>query len=164
MENVEQDLIEIVLFKFKCGWLIVIIVVLLLLGGGVGVYFVLGGCYVMGDKVVEVVLEKKFEFYLLFDLVFVVNFCDDQVVCYLQVGVSLMSYEQFVFDVVKEVQLVICNELLMFFSGQNYENLIDVVGKQKLQVQVLVVVQKIISVCIGKFGIDVLYFISFVMQ
>ena len=92
------------------------------------------------------------------------HFRDDQAVRYLQVGVSLMSHEQAALDAAKEAQPVIRNELLMLFSGQNYENLIDAAGKQKLQAQALAAVQKIISARTGKPGIDALYFTSFVMQ
>lgn len=164
MENAEQDSIEIVPPKPKRGRLIAIIAVLLLLGGGAGAYLALGGRHAGADKAAEAAPEKKPELYLPLDPAFVVNFRDDQAVRYLQVGVSLMSHDQSELDAAKEAQPVIRNELLMLFSGQNYENLIDAAGKQKLQAQALAAVQKIISARTGKPGIDALYFTSFVMQ
>jgi flagellar protein FliL len=164
MENAEQEPIEIAPPKPKRGRLIAIIAVLVLLGGGAGLYAALGSRHAAGGKAAEAAPEHKAELYLPLDPAFVVNFRDDQAVRYLQVGVSLMSHDQGALDAAKEAQPVIRNELLMLFSGQNYENLIDAAGKQKLQAQALAAVQKIISARTGKPGIDALYFTSFVMQ
>ena len=93
-----------------------------------------------------------------------VNFRDDQAVRYLQVGVTLMSHDQGALDSAREAQPVIRNQLLMLFSGQNYQTLIDAAGKQKLQAQALSAVQKIVQDRTGKPGVEALYFTSFVMQ
>jgi flagellar FliL protein len=164
MENAEEEPIEIVPPKPKRGRLIAIIAVIVLLGGGAGLYATLGSRHAAGGKAAAAAPEHRPELYLPLDPAFVVNFRDDQAVRYLQVGVSLMSHDQGALDAAKEAQPVIRNELLMLFSGQNYENLIDAAGKQKLQAQALAAVQKIINARTGKPGIDALYFTSFVMQ
>ncbi|HEX5306791.1 MAG TPA: flagellar basal body-associated FliL family protein [Dyella sp.] len=165
MENAEQEPIAVAPPKPKRGRLIAIIAVLVLLGGGAGLYVTLGSRHAAtGDKAAAAVPERKPELYLPLEPAFVVNFRDDQAARYLQVGVSLMSHEQGALDAAKEAQPVIRNELLMLFSGQSYENLIDAAGKQKLQAQALAAVQKILTARTGKPGIDALYFTSFVMQ
>ncbi len=165
MENAEeQDPIAVAPPKPKRGRLIAIIAVIVLLGGGAGLYATLGSRPAAGGKAAEAAPERKPELYLPLDPAFVVNFRDDQAVRYLQVGVSLMSHQQSALDAAREAQPVIRNELLMLFSGQNYQNLIDAAGKQRLQAQALAAVQKIINARTGKPGIDALYFTSFVMQ
>jgi Flagellar basal body-associated protein len=120
------------------------------------------GKSVKGTKVTKPALP---EFYLPLDPAFVVNFRDDDSLRYLQVGVSLMSHDQAALAVAKEADPVIRDALVMLFSRQDYSILSDPVGKQKLQVEALAAVRKIVAARFGgKPGIDGLYFTSFVMQ
>lgn len=141
--------------------IIIAIVVLLLLSGGA--FALLGGHGKAGGHD-QASAAPRPERYLALDPAFVVNFRDEQAVRYLQVGVSLMSHDQAALDAAREASPVIRNALVMLFSGQSYEGLIDAAGKQKLQAQALAAVQKIVSERTGKPGIDALYFTSFVMQ
>lgn len=154
--------------KPKRGRLIILIIVaVLVLGGaGAGLYAAFGPKHAPADKAAaaQAAEKKKPELFLPLDPAFVVNFRDDQSARYLQVGVTLMSHEQASLDVAKEAQPVIRNQLLLLFSGQSYQSLIDAAGKEKLQAQALAAVQKIMQERTGKPGIDALYFTSFVMQ
>lgn len=69
-----------------------------------------------------------------------------------------------VLEVIKIYVLVICVCLLMLFLQVSLDQIVDVVGKQKLQVVLLVEVQKVFKVEIGSNGVDDLLFISFVIQ
>ncbi|MCP1374152.1 flagellar basal body-associated FliL family protein [Dyella lutea] len=167
MDNDAPESAAIAPPKPKRGRLIILIIVaLLVLGGaGAGLYAAFGPKHAPADKAAELAAEKKKpELFLPLDPAFVVNFRDDQSARYLQVGVTLMSHEQASLDVAKEAQPVIRNQLLLLFSGQSYQNLIDAAGKEKLQAQALAAVQKIMQERTGKPGIDALYFTSFVMQ
>jgi flagellar protein FliL len=104
------------------------------------------------------------EFYLPLEPAFVVNFRDDDSLRYLQVGVSLMSHDQAALTVAKDADPVIRDALVMLFSRQDYSILSDPAGKQKLQVEALAAVRKIVGARLGRPGIDALYFTSFVMQ
>lgn len=104
------------------------------------------------------------EFYLPLEPAFVVNFRDDDSLRYLQVGVSLMSHDQAALTVAKGADPVIRDALVMLFSRQDYSILSDPAGKQKLQVEALAAVRKIVGARLGRPGIDALYFTSFVMQ
>jgi flagellar FliL protein len=140
------------------------IIALILLGGGAGLFAAFGPRHGGGNAGAEAPAPKKPDIYLALDPAFVVNFRDDQAVRYLQVGVTLMSHDQAAIDTAKEAQPVIRNQLLLLFSGQNYQSLIDAAGKEKLQAQALAAVQQIVKERTGKTGIDALYFTSFVMQ
>jgi flagellar FliL protein len=95
---------------------------------------------------------------------FVVNFQDDRALRFLQVGITVMSHDPEAIQAVKDTDPVIRNALVMLFSGQDATTLTDAKGKQKLQAEALVAVQKIVADKTGKPGIDAVYFTSFVMQ
>lgn len=163
MDNAEEGIPAAPAPRPKRGRLIAIIAVLVVLGAGAGLVAKFAGKpAAKADAAAE--KDKRPELYLSLDPAFVVNFRDDQAVRYLQVGVTLMSHDQVALDSAKEAQPVIRNQLLMLFSGQNYQALIDAAGKQKLQAQALSAVQKIVQERTGKPGVEALYFTSFVMQ
>jgi flagellar FliL protein len=112
----------------------------------------------------EPVKAKQPELYLALDPAFVVNFHNEQAMSYLQVGVTLMAHDPAALQAVKESDPVIRNALVMLFSSQDYAELSDTAGKQKLQAKALQAVQKILQDRTGKAGVDALYFTSFVMQ
>lgn len=116
-----------------------------------------------GGKVAKVTAAQP-EFYLAMEPAFVVNFRDDDTLRYLQVGISLMSHDQAALTTAKDADPVIRDALLMLFGRQDYAILSDPAGKQKLQVQALEAVRKIVGERLGRPGIDALYFTSFVMQ
>ncbi len=95
---------------------------------------------------------------------FIVNFMAGEQIRYLQVGIEVMSRDP---DVEKDIEThmpVIRNNLVMLFSGLDFETISSVEGKQKIREQALHEVQKILEEQTGYKGIEDLYFTSFVMQ
>ncbi len=151
--------------KKKKGKLIAIVaVVLLLVLGGAGYMFLQP--HKSDAKAADSKAAKPAakEFYLPLEPAFVVNFTGDESVRFLQVGVTLMAHDNAALDAAKDAQPVVRNALVMLFSGQTWSGLNSADGKQKLQAQALVAVQKIVKQRTGKNGVDALYFTSFVMQ
>jgi flagellar FliL protein len=94
----------------------------------------------------------------------VVNFKQGTRTRYLQVGVNLMSKDP---DGVKAATThlpLIKNNLIMLFSGQEFEALQTPEGKEALRQSALQEVQKILQEKIGKPGIEQVLFTDFVMQ
>jgi flagellar FliL protein len=113
----------------------------------------------------EAKAEKKGpEVFLAMDPAFVVNFQKAEGLSYLQVGVTLMSHDPAAIQAAKDADPVIRNALVMLFSSQDYAELADTQGKQKLQAKALAAVQKIVQERTGRPGVEALYFTSFVMQ
>ena len=95
---------------------------------------------------------------------FIVNFMAGDQIRYLQVAIEVMSRDP---DVEKDIEThmpVIRNNLVMLFSGLDFETISSVEGKQKIREQALKEVQKILEEQTGYKGIEDLYFTSFVMQ
>ncbi len=95
---------------------------------------------------------------------FIVNFMAGDQIRYLQVEIEVMSRDP---DVAKDIEThmpVIRNNLVMLFSGLDFETISTVEGKQKIREQALHEVQKILEEQTGYKGIEDLYFTSFVMQ
>jgi len=95
---------------------------------------------------------------------FIVNFMAGDQIRYLQVSIEVMSRDP---DVQKDIEThmpVIRNNLVMLFSGLDFETISTVEGKQKIREQALKAVQKILEEQTGYKGVEDLYFTSFVMQ
>ena len=108
--------------------------------------------------------ETKAELYLSLQPPFVVNLHGGDSVRYLQVGITLMSHDAAAIEVAKDADPVIRNALVLLLSSQDSASIGDTAGRQKLQAQALVAVQKIVQARLGRPGIKALYFTSFVMQ
>ena len=95
---------------------------------------------------------------------FIVNFIAGDQIRYLQVSIEAMSRDA---EVEKDIEAhlpVIRNNLVMLFSGLDFETISTVEGKQKIREMALHEVQKILEEQTGYKGIEELYFTSFVMQ
>jgi len=102
--------------------------------------------------------------YWALDPPFVVNYQDNQVLRYLQVGVQVMAYDTETIELLKANEPQVRNALLMLFSEQQYENLITREGKDALRESALAELRKIVDEQSGKPGPQSVYFTSFVMQ
>lgn len=148
-------------------FLIIVLVVVFVVGvvGG-GVWYFIQFKY--DEKLVKVIVSKGVLVlvqYFGLELLFVVNFNGFfDGLCYLQVEVQLMICDLVVMEVIKVYVLVICVKLLMLFLQVELVQIVDCVGKECLQVDLLVEVQKLFKVEIGIKGVDELLFISFVIQ
>lgn len=102
--------------------------------------------------------------YWALDPPFVVNYQDNQVLRYLQVGVQVMAYEPETIDLLKANEPLVRNALLLLFGDQQFASLITRAGKDKLREQALAELRKIVVEQGGKSGPESVYFTSFVMQ
>lgn len=134
--------------------------------GAVVVLALAGGGYYLHAERAEraAATAPKIDLYLPLDPAFVVNFKDGDALRYLQVSVTLMSYDQKELDAAKDANPVIRDALVSLFSNQDFSVISTADGRKKMQQQALAAVQKIVKQRTGKPGIDALYFTSFVMQ
>jgi flagellar FliL protein len=94
---------------------------------------------------------------------FVVNFELPSPVRFLQVTVELELQQQDL-DAVQKHLPVIRNNLLMLFSGQDYQHLRNREGKEQLREAVLAEVRSILTQRAKRDGVTQVYFTHFVMQ
>ena len=151
--------------KGKSKLLIIIIaVVVLLAAAGGGAWFFLGH----GDKGKKAHVEAKPVLppqYVALDPPFVVNFEATQLVRFLQITVQLMTREPEMVEMLKANDPVIRNDLLLLFGNQKYDVIATREGKEKLRLDALQSVRKIIKQAGGKpEALEAVYFTSFVMQ
>lgn len=142
------------------------------LAGG-GVYFMTskkGDHAVAGEKAKDGKKEdskkpKLPAVYVKLDPPFVSNFENRGSMRFLQVSVEVMTRDPGVAELIRQHDPMIRNDLLLLLSGQTYETISTVEGKEKLRAAALDAVRKIIA---GEGGdakkIEQLYFTSFVMQ
>ena len=110
--------------------------------------------------------DAKPEIYLSLEPAFVVTFRegDSDSLRYLQVGVTLMSHDQAAITVAKDADPVVRDSLVALFSSQRFDVVSEAAGREKLQVDALAAVRKIVQKRMGRPGIEALYFTSFVIQ
>lgn len=150
--------------------IIIIAVVVLLAGGGGAAYFFLAG----GDDAnvaetsaeapeVAAEEEEREAIYLPLDPAFVVNFEHNGSIRYLQLSLQVMSYEQAVIDKVEANMPAVRNTLILLFSGQNFDELSTLQGKEALRLKVKEAIQEVVHFKKGQTLNDV-FFTGFVMQ
>jgi len=151
--------------------IIIIAVVVLLAGGGGAAYFFLAGGddeSVVAETTAEAPEEAAEEeereaIYLPLDPAFVVNFEHNGSIRYLQLSLQVMSYEQAVIDKVEANMPAVRNTLILLFSGQNFDELSTLQGKEALRLKVKDAILKVVHFKKGQTLNDV-YFTGFVMQ
>lgn len=151
--------------------IIIIVVALLAIGGGAAAYFMMGSGDASSEAdaeaanaVEEVVVEEEQDpIYLALDPAFVVNFENNGTIRYLQLSLQIMSYEQDAIDTVSNNMPAVRNSLIMLFSGQDYDNLNTVDGKENLRKEVLNSIHKVVKFK-GNLKINEVFFTGFVMQ
>jgi len=109
-------------------------------------------------------VHRKEPIYYAFDPAFIVNFNDGNNIRYLQVTLEVMTYNQRTVEDLERHMPVIRNNLIMMFSGLNYDVLSTVAGKRKLQEEALAEIRSILKEKTGKEGVEEVYFTGFVMQ
>ncbi len=95
---------------------------------------------------------------------FIINFEDQGMLRYLQIGLSVMSRDKEVIDAVNNNMPQIRNDLILLFGNQKMEILNSSEGKEKLRAQALELVQAILDREIGEPGVEAIYYTAFVMQ
>lgn len=102
--------------------------------------------------------------YVNLDPPFVVNFEDQGVLRFLQVGVQLLVSDQPTADQLQHHMPVVRNNLLLIFSSLDHEGVTGREAKEKLRQAVLSEIQTILKDRGVKGSVDGVYFTSFVMQ
>ena len=153
--------------KGKLGLILIIAVVVLLGGGGAAAYFLLAGH--KDPKAIAAAQAKEAEktppLYIALDPPFVVNFEAEQLVRFLQVTVQVMSRDPLIVEMIKSNDPVVRNDLLLLLGNQNYATISSREGKEKLRLQALEAVRKVVKGAGGKpEAVEAVYFTSFVMQ
>lgn len=102
--------------------------------------------------------------YLPVEPAFIVNFEDQGMLRYLQIGMTVMARNQQILDAVTQNMPQIRNDLILLFSNQKMEVLASTSGKEKLRMQALAQIQGILTREIGIPGVEAVYFTAFVLQ
>lgn len=171
-KNTEDNEIELDASVKKGGKgkliLIITLIVLLLSGATVGTLYFTG---VIGAKgkpekadEKEKVAEQGPAIYYALTPEFIVNFEGNQQANYLQVEIQLMTRHPEVIEILKHENPMIRNNVLLLLSGQKYDELRTLAGKEKLRAEVLKAIQKVVKTESGKPGVEAVYFTSFIMQ
>ncbi len=95
---------------------------------------------------------------------FIVNFEDQGMLRYLQIGLTTMTRDQRIVDAINQNMPQIRNDLILLFSNQKMEVLATTAGKEKLRAQALAQIQGILTREVGIPGIEAVYFTTFVLQ
>lgn len=95
---------------------------------------------------------------------FIVNFDDQGVLRYLQIGLSTQTRMQPVADAITSNMPQIRNDLILLFADQKLERLTTNEGKEQLRAQALAQIQAVLTKEIGYPGVDAVYFTTFVLQ
>lgn len=95
---------------------------------------------------------------------FVVNLADDGEPHYLQVDIQLMTRDAELSKAIEHHAPAIRNRLLLLFSEQHANQLVERKGKERLQALALNEARRVLKTETGKAGIEALYFTSFVVQ
>ena len=153
--------------KGKLGLILTAAAVLVFGGGGTWAYFLLSGN--PSAKKPEVTKKEAHPkgpaLYVALDPPFVVNFEAEQLVRFLQVTVQLMSRDPATIDLIKSNDPVVRNDLLLLLGNQSYATISSREGKEKLRLQSLEAVRKVVTAAGGKADqVEAVYFTSFVMQ
>ncbi|MDT4806391.1 Flagellar basal body-associated protein FliL [compost metagenome] len=95
---------------------------------------------------------------------FVVNFSQGGRPRYMQVSLALMGRDQAQLDALREQMPLVRNQLVMLFSGQNFDSLTTPVGKEMLRQMATAKVQEVAKKATGKVVVEQVFFTNFVLQ
>jgi flagellar FliL protein len=155
--------------KSKLKLIIVIVVVLLLaIGGSVGATWLLLSKNMEREDPAQAEEQaapvRQAAIYEVLAPAFVVNFNYNGRQRYMQVTVALMARDQAALDALKAHMPVLRNNLVMLFSGQDFESLSSSVGKEMLRQKATASVQELAQKEVGKTVIEQVLFTNFVLQ
>jgi flagellar FliL protein len=151
--------------------LIIVIVVLLISGATLGALYFTGiiggsggGDSEASDEQEQTEAAQGPAIYFELTPEFVVNFEGQQKASYLQVDIQLMTRDPEAVNIFKEHAPLIRNNILLLLSGQKYEELRTMQGKEKMRAEVLKAVQQVVEKELGRPAVEAVYFTSFIMQ
>jgi len=151
----------------KLPWLLILISAAIVLAatGGAIAWFALGRSPAGSAHPEQAPAAKGPALYVALDPPFVTNFETEQLVRFLQVTVQLMTHDPATADLIKSNDPAIRDGLLLLFGNQKYADISTRQGKERLRVQALDTVRRIVGASGGKpERVEAVYFTSFVMQ
>ncbi len=107
---------------------------------------------------------KKEAVYEVLAPAFIVNFNVNGRQRYMQVSVALMARDQAKMDALKAHMPVLRNNLVLLFSGQNFDNLATPVGKEMLRQLATASVQELAKKEVGDTTVEQVLFTNIVLQ
>ncbi|MCW8888821.1 MAG: flagellar basal body-associated FliL family protein [Gammaproteobacteria bacterium] len=93
-----------------------------------------------------------------------VNFADKGAAQFLQVDISIMTYDAELIDLIKAHMPVIRNDMLNMLGAQTFKDVSTPDGKEALRTKLLLIVQKILQEQEAREGIEAIYFTKIIMQ
>ncbi len=146
--------------------IIIAVALLVLIGTGVGVWWFLlsGDEEQVAEESVEEEKVKQPAIYLPMEPAFVINLPAGSKAKLLQASIQVMSRGQETIDFIKHNDPMIRHNLLNLIGSHKDEELSTRDGKEKLQEEVKIALNKIIIDQGGSGEIEAVYFTSFVMQ
>lgn len=139
---------------------------LIIIGASVGVTLMLVGGDSKssgGDEMAEEKVVPKDAIYIPVKTM-TVNFADKGVAQFLQVDVSVMTYDPEVVELVKTHMPIIRNDMLNLLGAQTYKDISTSDGKEGMRIKLLLIVQKILMEQEEREGIEGIYFTKLIMQ
>ena len=139
-----------------------------LIAGGAGAYFVAkpaSGVTEESKQSQSKRMPKAPAQFVELDPPFVVNFEAKGLVRFPQVSVEVMTRDDQTLELIKKLDPIIRNDLILLFANQSYETISTREGKEQLRAEALRVVADVVE-SEGGDGkqVEQLYFTSFVMQ
>ncbi|RJG09845.1 flagellar basal body-associated protein FliL [Pseudomonas cavernicola] len=107
---------------------------------------------------------KQAAIYEMLTPAFIVNFNYKGRQRYMQVSIALMARDQALLDALKVHMPVLRNNLVMLFSGQDFDSLATPVGKEMLRQLATASVQELAQKETGNVAIEQVLFTNFVLQ
>ncbi|OOZ42131.1 hypothetical protein BOW53_00690 [Solemya pervernicosa gill symbiont] len=102
--------------------------------------------------------------YVAIDPPFVVNFEDQTLVRYLQIGVTLLTKDPEGETKIRTHMPMLKSRMLLMYSAKTYEDVRTLEGKQNLQSESLKIAQEVLKQQTGGSVVESVLFTSFVMQ
>mgnify|MGYP003629805942 CR=1 FL=1 len=146
------------------GLLIAIIGLVLVGGGGGGYYYFTTQQKSVVDDESAVADTVRPAIYLDLEPSFIVNFVYKDTLRYLQINISVMTRDQSVIEQVQHHMPAIRHQLLMLLSDKTYTQLSGVASKEKLRLEMLIEIRKIVGTSASGHSVDAVYLTGYVMQ
>ena len=93
-----------------------------------------------------------------------VNFADKGAAQFLQIDLSIMTYDPEIVDLVKAHIPIIRNDMLNLLGSLSYNDVATSEGKEALRTKLLLIVQKILMEQEEREGVEAIYFTKIIMQ
>lgn len=152
--------------------IIIAVVLLLIAGAGVGAFLFMKqdspAAVTDGEGAEVAESEQAAEplgdpIYLGLDPAFVVNFEHNGSIRYLQLSLQIMAYEEAVLEKVSANMPAVRNKLILLLSGQEFDSLNTLEGKENLRKSVLDAINEVLHLS-GDSSVNEVFFTAFVIQ